>query len=67
MTRALVNDSPFGRLAIYEALQRHAGRGDWQAFLVGSLEYIESAGFDTSKLFHICAPEGPGGHVQDTA
>lgn len=49
-TRALVADSPHGRLASYEALERRAAQGDWPSFLVSALEYIESAGFDTTRL-----------------
>jgi hypothetical protein len=51
--RAFIADHSVGRLAVYEGLQRYAATSNWQGFLISSLEYIESAGYDTARLFKV--------------
>ena len=51
LLRALIRDDVYGRLAVYDTMQGHAERADWSALFQCVCEYLESAGFDISKLF----------------
>lgn len=53
LVRAFIADHCAGRLSAYEGLQRYAATSNWQGFLIASLEYIESAGYDTARLFTV--------------
>ena len=53
LMRAFLADHCAGRLAVYEGLQRYAATSNWQGFLIACLEYIESAGYDTARLFKV--------------